>query len=114
MARFFLTRRAYHDLFEIEDYTLGKWGQRQADLYMDQLYAAFARIAKDPEVGRLRQDRSYPFYMAPAMEHFAIYKVVDQGIIIATVLYGRRDIESIIRNLLTTLTREINEMESRH
>ena len=113
VAKFFLTRRAYRDLLAIEDYSLGKWGETQTDLYMSELYEAFANIARKPEIGRLRQDRSYPFYMAQARLHFAIYKPVTDGVIIATVLHGRQDIETIIRNMTVTLAHEIKEMDNR-
>ncbi|MEM6737299.1 MAG: hypothetical protein AAF620_14640 [Bacteroidota bacterium] len=51
---------------------------------MNDLYYEFSKIARNPEIGKLRYDRSYPFYMAPVREHFAIYKLIDSGIIIAT------------------------------
>ncbi|MEM8894232.1 MAG: type II toxin-antitoxin system RelE/ParE family toxin [Bacteroidota bacterium] len=113
MPKFFLTRRANIDLLEIEDYSLRKWGQSQTDTYMDGLYLGFAEIANKPDVGRLRYNRSFPFYMAPASEHFAIYKPTDLGIIIATVLHGRQDIETIVRNMSVTLSDEILKFEKR-
>ena len=113
MSKFFLTRRANIDLLEIEEYSLRKWGEEQTDIYMDDLYQKFAEIAKRPEVGRLRYDRSFPFYMAPAREHFVIYKPMDKEIIIATVLHGRRNMEAIVRNMSVTLSREILDIEGR-
>ena len=113
MSKFFLTRRTTIDLLEIEDYSLRKWGEDQTDNYMKDLYRKFAEIAKKPGVGKLRYNRSFPFYMAPAREHFAIYKPVEAGIIIATVLHGRQNIERIIRNMTVTLSREIEDIEGR-
>ncbi|MEQ8473653.1 MAG: type II toxin-antitoxin system RelE/ParE family toxin [Marinoscillum sp.] len=113
MSKFFLTRRSNIDLLEIEDYSLRKWGEDQTGIYMDDLYRRFAEIAKNPDVGKLRYNRSFPFYMAPAREHFAIYKTIDAGIIIATVLHGRQNIEGIVRNMAVTLSREIQGLEDR-
>ena len=111
MSKFFLTRRTNIDLLEIEDYSLRKWGEDQTDIYMNDLYRRFVEIAKKPDVGKLRYNRSFPFYMAPAREHFVIYKPMDTGIIIATVLHGRQNIESIVRNMAVTLSREIQDIE---
>ncbi len=113
MANFFLARRANIDLLDIEDYSLRKWGEDQTEIYMNGLYYAFAEIAKKPEIGKLRYDRSFPFYMAPARQHFAIYKPLEVGIIIATVLHGRQNIESIVRNMATTLASEIWDIEGK-
>ncbi|MEM6816185.1 MAG: type II toxin-antitoxin system RelE/ParE family toxin [Bacteroidota bacterium] len=113
MSRFFLTRRAHIDLLDIEDYSLRKRGEDQTDVYMNDLYHQFSQIASKPEIGKLRYDRSYPFYMAPVREHFAIYKPIDSGIIIATILHGRQNIENIIRNMAVTLSKEILDIEGK-
>jgi len=113
MANFFLTRRATIDLLEIEDFSFKRWGEAQTETYMNDLYLAFQEIARKPEIGKLRHDRSYPFCMAPVRLHFAIYKPVSNGIIIATILHGRRNIETIVRNMAVTLASEIQDMESK-
>ena len=51
--------------------------------------------------------------MAPAREYFTIYKSIDIGIIIATVLHGRQDIETIVRNMTVTLSKEILDIENK-
>jgi len=113
MSKFFLTRRANFDLLDIEDHSLRKWGEGQTDLYMNDLYLKFAEIAKNPDIGKLRYDRSFPFYMASVREHFAIYKTFDDRIIIATVLHGRQNIEGIVRNMAVTLSQEIQRLEDK-
>ncbi|MDA0194004.1 MAG: type II toxin-antitoxin system RelE/ParE family toxin [Bacteroidetes bacterium] len=114
MAKFFLTRRANIDLLNIEDYSLRKWGEYQTDTYMNDLFHTFNKIANKPEIGRLRYDRSFPFYMAPTKQHFAIYQPNKEGIIIATVLHGRRNIETIVRNMAVTLAAEIRDIEAKN
>lgn len=74
---------------------------------MTGLYQAFGDIARKPEIGLVRRDRSFPFYLAPAKQHFVIYQPVEAGIIIATILHGRRNIETIVRNMASTLAHEI-------
>ena len=103
MVDFYLTRRANIDLIRIEEFSLRKWGEDQTEHYINDLYQIFREIARKPEMGRLRYDRSFPFFMAPARMHFAIYKPIDSGIIIATILHSHRNIESIVRNMALTL-----------
>ncbi|AWV97254.1 type II toxin-antitoxin system RelE/ParE family toxin [Arcticibacterium luteifluviistationis] len=111
MAEFFLTKRAILDLLEIEKYSIEKWGEGQTDNYMSELYDAFGKIAQNPEIGILRKNRSFPFCMAPVGKHFAIYKTGENGIVIATILHGRRNIEAIINGLSHVLAREIDALD---
>lgn len=113
MSKFFLTRRANIDLLEIEDYSFRKWDEDQTDIYMNDHYLRFAEIAKSPDIGKLRYNRSFPFYMTIAREHYIIYKPKAAGIIIATILHGRRDIETIVRNMAVTLSKEILNIEDK-
>jgi toxin ParE1/3/4 len=55
---FVLTRRAARDLRDIHKRSVANWGDARADRYLDDIYAAFARIADNPETGRLRSHRS--------------------------------------------------------
>jgi toxin ParE1/3/4 len=112
MAKFFLTRRANIDLLDIEEFSFRKWGENQTEKYINELYQSFAQIAKKPEVGKLRKERSFPFYMMSVKQHFVIYKIIDTGIIIATILHGRRNIENIVRNMSESLADEIQNIEN--
>ena len=112
MAAFFLTHRAMQDLLEVEEFSLDKWGEQRTEHYMNALYESFSEIAENPDIGKIRQQRSYPFLMAPAEKHFAIYQLTEQGIIIATVLHGRRNIENILDRIGPALAAEIEEMLS--
>ncbi|WP_413207893.1 type II toxin-antitoxin system RelE/ParE family toxin [Rhodospirillum sp. A1_3_36] len=110
MADFYLTRRAYLDLEVIHAYSREHWGDRVASAYMDDLYAAFQRMAEDPSLGTARRHRSHPFLMAPAERHFAVYEQAGTDIIIATVQHMRRDIETLIAGLEADLLVEINRI----
>jgi plasmid stabilization system protein ParE len=72
MAKFFLTRTATLHLYKIEEYSLQRWGKDRTKKYMEDLFCGFAQIAKSPEIGNLRKDQSFPFFMAPVEKHFAI------------------------------------------
>ena len=111
--KFFLTRRALNDLKEIYEYSLEQWGEITADTYISRLYDEMRKVANSPETGRIRQDRSYPYLMAPIEKHYAIYKKISGGIIIATILHNMRDIESIMRSITPALTDQVTEIEKR-
>jgi toxin ParE1/3/4 len=99
MADFFLTHRAMRDLLEIEAYSLEAFGAARTRRYMDDLYKVFNNLAENPNLGNLRRHRSEPFLMAPAGQHFVIYQISGQGIMIITLLHARRDIEGILDRL---------------
>ncbi|PTX58578.1 toxin ParE1/3/4 [Kordia periserrulae] len=114
MSKFYLTRRTLADLSEIEAFSMEKWGLAQTEIYMKNLYESFKYISENPNIGVLRQARSFPFLMAPAGRHFVIYKTIDNGVIIATILHGRRNIENIIHSMSYMLIKEIEDLEKKH
>ena len=85
-ATFLLTRNAALDLRRIYARSSREWGEEVADRYLADLYAAMGDTAANPEKGHLRQNRSTPFLMAAARQHFVIYDVVPQGIAVLTSL----------------------------
>ncbi|VAX06497.1 hypothetical protein MNBD_GAMMA26-241 [hydrothermal vent metagenome] len=112
MSRYFLTRRAASDLRNIHRYSIDQWGKKRADKYVDDIVKTLQKTAKKPARGELRKYRSLPFLMVPAAEHFVIYQALKKGIVVATVLHGRRNIEAIIRDMAPALETEINEIEN--
>ena len=117
MADYFTTRNAAADLRDIYHRSVEQWGERVADEYLDAVYRVFERLAKNPELGQVRRKRSSPFLMYPAKQHFVIYDVSPQGIIIVALLHQVRNIESIIANLGPSFVLEIvalkNQLDQR-
>lgn len=95
-ARFFLTRNAALDLRAIHARSRREWGDDVADRYLTDVYAAMERATAHPEAGRLRQLRSAPFLMVPARQHFVVYDLIPQGIVVLTVQHQVRDIEALV------------------
>lgn len=112
MAKLLATNRAKVDLRLIEAWSTEKWGKRLTDIYMHKLLKELKSIAINPEQGNLRKHRSEPFLMAPIEHHFAIYKKIEDGIIVVTILHSNRDIEGYIEKLNETLNQEaLNHQE---
>lgn len=52
MKSYRLTPAAQHDLSSIWDFTQERWDREQAEVYVNEIRAAIARIAADPARGR--------------------------------------------------------------
>ncbi len=110
-ATFLLTRNAALDLRRIHTRSRREWGEAIADQYLDDLYAALGVAVANPEKGRLRQVRSAPFLMVPARQHFVIYDLVPQGIVVLTVQHQVRDIETLISELTPAFHAEVERLK---
>lgn len=110
-ATFLLTRNAALDLRRIYTRSLRDWGNDVADRYLADLYSAMGFAAADPEKGRLRQYRSAPFLMVAAREHFVIYDLVPQGIVVLTVQHQVRNIETLIAELTPSFNAEVERLK---
>jgi plasmid stabilization system protein ParE len=110
-SRFFLTRTAALDLRKIHARSRREWGEEIADRYLTDLYAVMAQAATIPETGRLRQHRSTPFLMIPARQHFVIYDLMPEGIVILTIQHQTRDIESLIAKFTPSFHAELERLK---
>lgn len=113
MAHYYFTRQAFLDLEDIHQFSVKHWGERVAQAYMEELYKSFQEIADQPGKGKLRRHRSYPYFMAPAGKHFAVYEPLESGIVIATVIHSKRDIETLVRMWGPELAAEIKQLRQR-
>lgn len=111
-AVFHLTRRAALDLKGIHRRSVAEWGEETASRYMSDLYAGMGRAASDPELGRLRAHRSAPFLMVAARNHFIVYDVFGDGIVILTVLHQARDVETLIAEMSPAFLQAIDWLRS--
>jgi len=110
-AAFLLTRNAALDLRRIHARSRHEWGDGVADRYLADLYAAMGDAATNPEKGHLRQHRSVPFLMVPARQHFVIYDLVPQGIVVLTVQHQVRNIETLIAELTPAFLAEVERLK---
>ena len=91
MSGFRVSRAAGHRLDEIFAYTRDRWGQAQAEAYINGLFARFAAIA----------NREFPWRPVPAEfgvngfvcregSHFIYWKLLGDGAVgIVTILHQR-------------------------
>lgn len=110
-ATFLLTRNAALDLRRIHTRSCREWGDDVADQYLADLYAVMGVAAANPERGRLRKYRSAPFLMVPARQHFVIYDLMAQGIVVLTIQHQVRDIETLIAELTPSFFAEVERLK---
>lgn len=109
MSDFYLTRRTFLQLREIENHSLKNWSSRQTAKYMADIYKGFGEIAADPNQDIKRFHRSEPFFMQPAgVNHFALYHRFDDYIIIGAVFGQVQNIEHEITTLKHMIQDEIS------
>jgi plasmid stabilization system protein ParE len=113
MSDFFLTRQAAFALRNIHNYSRIRWGEQVADDYIKDLYAAINKAATRPETGQLRQPRSSPFLMVPARQHFIIYDIVEQSVVILAIENQVRDIETLVAEFAPKFFAEIEKLKRR-
>ena len=92
MARFDLTARAKSDLAEIASYTSARWGQAQAEKYLDAIEARLNLLAKQPLLGRARENLASGLLSFPIESHVAYYLRAAFGIVVLRVLHKRQDL----------------------
>jgi toxin ParE1/3/4 len=56
MTGYRVAPRALRDLDAIADYTLARWGERQAEKYLLEIERRFRWLARNPHAGRVRED----------------------------------------------------------
>ena len=72
-----------------------------------------ADAAVHPGKGRLRQQRAVPFLTVSAREHYVIYDLVPDGIVVLTIQHQVRDIETLIAELTPDFRAEVERLRQK-
>lgn len=96
MSHFQLSRSAAQDIRDIGCYTRERFGLRQSVRIRERFLDAFRLLASAPQTGLLREDHDPPGktfrYRALLGTFVVVYEPVDQGIRVARVLHGARNL----------------------
>ena len=95
MSDYVLSPEAISDLQNIYDFTVGEWGEAQAEKYLNEIYAVFERLSQYPSIGRLRPELADGLRSIPIGAHVIFFMPWQNGIAIVRVLHGARDVESV-------------------
>jgi len=93
MLKYRLTPSAKSDLIEIWNYTVGAWGEKQAEKYLQDIEDKLHQLAADPELGRQRPEIAPGYYSFPVRKHIIFFLISDSHIDIIGILHGKMDID---------------------
>lgn len=89
--RLILAPAAQADLKEIYQYGLRRWGQAQADSYLETLKGKFWILTEQPLIGTERPDLLAGVRSLPIEGHILFYRVRSASVEVIRVLHGRQD-----------------------
>lgn len=90
---------AEQDLINIWLYTFEEWGDKQADIYLDELSQTLKLIAEQPNIGRLRKEFIPPVRTFYHSHHLIAYQVIEGGISVIRVLHKSMDVDTHLNEL---------------
>lgn len=97
MTQFRLSQKAKQDLQEIWDY-IGSENPEAADSVISEIVQKFLTLAQFPQMGRDREELASSLRSFPVGNYVVFYYPTDNGIEVARVLYGARDIQQLFWN----------------
>jgi toxin ParE1/3/4 len=89
MRRLRVSREAQHDLVEIGQYTLQRWGAAQAELYLRQLDRRMKALVKRPTSGKPAALLREGCWRAREGRHVIFYEFDDETVDVLRVLHER-------------------------
>ena len=89
MSGYRVSRLARLDLIEIADYTLDRWGLRQAERYLDGLEDCFERLVQTPQMGRACDQIRPGYRRIEQGKHVVIYREDRDCVFICRILHER-------------------------
>ena len=95
MAAVLRTRQAEEDLLEIWDYIAAD-NPAAADGLLDEIDAACATLAENPNAGRLREELALALRSLPVGNYVIFYRPQADGIVLIRVLHGARDLPELL------------------
>lgn len=88
-----LRPRARDDITDIWDY-IADDSELQADAFVDRLDAKFQLLARQPELGRVREELSPGLRSFPLGRYVIFYESISDGIAVVRVLHSARDLDA--------------------
>jgi toxin ParE1/3/4 len=91
--RFIISPRARADIDDIWNYTVGHWGERQAEIYLRLLEAAVDAVVSDPKVGPACDDVRPGYRKYRVGSHVLFYRATANTVVVVRILHQRMDVE---------------------
>jgi toxin ParE1/3/4 len=91
MTAYTISKNADEDLQDIYWFTHERWGEQQAEFYINGLFSTFDKLAQFPEMGRLRAELSAKIRSFAHKRHVIFYVSMERQVGISRVLHGAVD-----------------------
>ncbi len=91
-AEYRLTPAAARDLESIWLYTFEQWGIEQAHRYTDEIAAAFAQLASNPQLGTACDHIRKGYRRGRVGRHAIYFRITRYGIAVIRLLHERMDV----------------------
>ncbi len=108
-----LTNKAHHDLQEIEEYSVQRWGRKAADRYLEDIETALTLLQENPNLLRRKSDISPHFKFYRVREHFLVCTTLKDVLVVLTIKHGQIDLPNRIGTLEPTLVQEATLLHQR-
>ena len=95
MKTYFIDAEAAEDLDDIYDYGR-KQSPTAASRLISELYETFERIANNPDMGRLYENRAPGLQVFVSGKYHVFYRIVNDDAQIKRVIHGARDLTKIV------------------
>ena len=92
MRKIVKSHEAEEDLIGLWSYSCEKWGEVQADRYLDEIEAALIVLARNPQLGKSIDDVRAGYRCLPVNKHSIYYRIKGNLIDVVRVLHQRMDI----------------------
>jgi len=93
-ATYILSPLAQRDLEDIWTYTREQWSRRQADVYLKDIFGAFAGLADGSRIGLSAEDIRPGYWKHWLGSHVIFYQQTPRGIDIVRVLHQNMDVNA--------------------
>lgn len=94
MVSYRLRALARNDLETIWDYTLEQWGIEQAERYLAELFSCFDDLARNPKIGKSRDDVMPGSRSFPQGRHVVFYEIDHTGLEILCIVHQTADVQT--------------------
>ncbi|MGB0720097.1 MAG: type II toxin-antitoxin system RelE/ParE family toxin [Bdellovibrionales bacterium] len=91
---FFISPEARNDIKNILSYTTHEWGEKQADIYMEKIWAGLQILLDHPQIGKTI-DHIFPHCrLWNAEKHYVVYRIKENQIEIVRFLHLKSDLSA--------------------
>jgi len=92
MLNIYQQTQAKQDLIDIWLYTANRWGETQADKYLDGLENSLQLLAEQPLICRERAEFDPPVRIYHHEHHIIVYLVIESGVNVIRFLHKSMDV----------------------